>query len=78
MSELLPDMWNLQEEERGYYSRCITHRAPVLCWPSGTKYPDKVTHFMIYQRNIINEQSPNPTKSIRPRPTSNYILIDIK
>ena len=68
MSELLPDTWNIQEEERGCCSRRTTRRGPVtdiLVWLEcfaalvavlSTKYPDKVTHFMTYQRTILKAQ----------------------
>ena len=68
ISELLPDTWNIQEEERGCCSHCITRRGPVtdiLVWLEcfaaleavlSTKYPDKVTHFMAHQRTIIKAQ----------------------
>ena len=68
MSELLPDTWNIQEEERGCCSRRTTRRGPVtdiLVWLEcfaalvavlSMKYPDKVTHFMTYQRTIIKAQ----------------------
>lgn len=68
MSELLPDTWNLQEEERGCCSRCVPRRGPVTdilvwlqCFTSlvavlSPQYPNKVTHFMAYQRTIIKAQ----------------------
>ena len=68
MSELLPDTWNLQEEERGCRSRrtpCRRLVTDILVWLEcfaslvavlSTQHPNKVTHFMTYQRTIIKAQ----------------------
>ena len=67
-AELVPDSWRLEEVDYQYCSShnpCIPKRGPVMnillwveCYSSlvavlSSKYPNKTSHFMAYQKTII-------------------------